>query len=161
MRFVVVATVAVVILVVLVAGSVVAGRRVADRWHLGTGREQWLQAARELSWGQRWTIFLAQSLGRPVRDPSLVEPARVRAQYGIAAGSRMLRPGSPWGRLRWLFVGSGILQMASGVFTVSTGLRVGWLTVVGGLFVSAAGIGLPRAMASSVARFQRSLDGTP
>ncbi len=153
---VVVAATAVVVLL-----GVVAGRRLADRWHRGTGREQWLQTARELSWRQRWTIAWAHTLGRPVRDPRLVKAAEVRARYGIAAGERMQQPGSPMGRSRWVMIPLAILVVLLGVLNVSSGLRSGWLNVATGSIMAATWIWMPRMLASGRKRIQRSLDSSP
>ncbi len=153
----------IVIVVVLVAASllgVVVARRLGDRWYQGTGREQWLQTARELSWRQRWTIGWAQALGRPVRDPKLVKAAEVRGRHALAAAERMQQPKSPMGRLRWFMAAAGILQMLVGVFNVSLGLRTGWVNVASGILLAAVGLWMPRSMTSGRKRVQRSLDGT-
>ncbi len=151
----------VVFAVVLTLGAVVGGRRLLDRWYRGTGREQWLQTARELSWRQRWTIVWAQALGRPVRDPRLVKAAEVRARYGIAAGERMQQPGSAMGRLRWVLVAVAVFQVLVGVLNVSLGLRSGWVDVAAGIILRTSWLWMPRAIASGRNRIQRSLDSSP
>ncbi len=161
MKVAVLVIVSVAVLVVVVLIGVVVGRRLADRWHQGTGREQWLQTARQLSWRQRWTIVWAQALGRPVLEPRLVQAAEVRARYAIAAGERMQDPGSPMGRLRWVLVALAILQVMLGVLNVSLGQRSGWLNVATGIIMAATWIWMPRMLASGRKRIERSLDNSP
>ena len=140
--------------------AVVVGRRLASRWNEGTGREDWLAAARGLTWRQRWAIVWAQTLSRPVRYLELVEAAQVRARYAIAAGERMQQPGSPLGRLRWLFVALAVLQIVLGILNVSLGSRAGWMTIAAGVILLGTWLWTPRAQASEHKRIQRSLDGT-
>ncbi len=161
MKFTVLVIVLVVVLVAVPLLAVVAGRRLRDRLHRGTGREQWLQTARELSWRQRWTIVWAQALGRPVLDPRLVPAAEIRARYAIAAGERMQDPGSPMGRLRWVLVALAILQVMLGVLNVSLGQRSGWFNIANGIILAATWVWMPQMLASGRKRIQRSLNSSP
>lgn len=147
--------------IVTLVAAVYLGRRLASRWHQGTGREQWLQTAQSLSWRQRGAIVLAQGLGRPVRDPKLVEAAIIRGQYALAVGERMQQPRSPMRRTRWLMAAVGLMQVLNGAVQIAVGHEVlGWVVVGGGVLLGGVWLFMPGLQRRDLGRIQRSVNGT-
>lgn len=71
--------------------------------------QSWKQAAKTLRWRDRWTIYWANSWGRPVHDPWLAALAIQRGERAYATVT------SAANQLRWLFWLVAALQLAAGV----------------------------------------------
>ena len=139
---------------------IVVSVRVSRRWFAGTGLEEWRATSRALSLRDRRTIVWAQMRGRPVTDPRLTKAALVRGRYAVAAGARMVQPGSPLRRLRWFLVGMAVLQIALALPRVVDGEALGWFLLLTWFFNGALWLGYPRLQAHGLRRIQRSVDGT-
>lgn len=91
----------------------------------------WKRTAKTLSWGDRWTIYWANSWGKPVRDPRL-------AGFAIERGERVaVVVASGANRLRWLWWLVAAIHIASGVMIGGTSAFLYFMAAVVFLLVPA------------------------
>lgn len=154
---------AVAAIVLFLSVVLVIRRPLQRRLFAGTGLEEWRAVARQLPWRDRWSLYVANSLGRPA-PPRLGPLAVQRGQAVAAVISRTVERGS---RLRKAYLAIGVLGLVSlavNVVALVAGDRSGhaWISLLSALFITVIGFfyrplqnGQARLVQRSVRRNQR------
>jgi hypothetical protein len=101
-----------VVMAVVIAIVIPVNRRNWRRKRTESGLNDWVATASTLSWRDRWRLAWSTTTGRAVSDPSLAALAARRATVAQDMLGRV-RP-----RLKWIWIGLGLLWLAEGVFNL-------------------------------------------